>query len=130
MSFKNKQGITNIRMSGTFKAYCPLGRKDYTGNVAIQVNEPSNIPDYCDVDRFVDSLNGSERIIEDAVCEIHAFIAKQVRSYELLRVSCRVDDAAHSPVTVVKESSKPVKEPKTKVMGPMWSCSSVERRYV
>lgn len=130
MSFKNKQGITNIRMSGIFKAYCPLGRKNYTGKVSIQVNEPTNIPDYCDVDSFIDSLNGRKKIIEDAVDEIHDFITKQVKSYELLKVSCRVDDAAHSPVTVVKESSKPVKEHNIKVMEPVWSRSSKERRYV
>lgn len=101
-SFKNKQGISHIKMKGKFECYCPLGKAPYTGHLSIHVWTPKRIPDYCDVDKFIaEKVNGHDLIIEDAVIKVLDFMADQIKHGEV-EVKCKVNDAAHSPVVVSK----------------------------
>lgn len=102
-SFKNTQGITTVRFKGRYRAYCPLGKKYYSGTVYVKVENPENIPDYCDVDKFFESLDGTDVIIEDAVQKTFDYVVSQVSS-GTVTVSCYVEDAAHGVVEVEKSS--------------------------
>lgn len=104
MPFKNVQGITEIAMKPKFRAYCPLGKAWYSGEFGISVTYPEMIPDYCDVDKAVAEIDGSETIIEDAVAKVFACVADQVRNGDV-SVKCVVNDAAHMPVVVEKEAA-------------------------
>lgn len=105
-SFENTQGITSISMSGKVRANCPIGKQYYSGNVVVTVDNPGRIPDYCDVDKFMISLDGTDSSIEDVVAAVFDFVTQQVES-GLVKVVCRVDDAVHAPVLVVKEMNVP-----------------------
>ena len=103
MSFKNSQGVTGFSVQGKYHAYCPMGHAWYSGRLRISADNPGMIPDYCEVDKHISTLNGKEIIIEDAVADVFSFVADQIQS-GFLYVTCSVDDAAHSPVTVTKSS--------------------------
>lgn len=98
--FKNKQGITEITMYGTTHLFCPLGNDFYTANVTITVSEPKMIPDYCDVTKFFESIDGKNLIIEDACRKTMKFIRKQTRVASSITVTIDVNDARHLPVSV------------------------------
>lgn len=103
--FENSKGISRISMRRRFRAYCPIGEKWYSADVSIIVKNPFMIPDYCEVDKYVDdSVDGSEITIEDAVANIYDFVNSICESHSLLGVVCNVEDAAHMPVTVEKWS--------------------------
>lgn len=102
MPFQNKQGVTSITMKPKFHAYCPLGQAYYSGVVTINVTDPSQIPDYCDIDKLVHEFDGDNVIIEDVVKSVFDAMCEEVESGYVV-VSCEVNDAAHSPVVVTKE---------------------------
>lgn len=98
--FKNKQGITEITMYGKTHLYCPLGNDFYTANVTIIVDEPRMIPDYCDVTKFFEDIDGESLIIEDACKKVLKFVKKQTKKAVSITVNIDVDDARHVPVSV------------------------------
>lgn len=106
MAFENSQGISRICMSRRFRAYCPLGKKWYSANVNIIVDNPTMIPDYCDVDRQIEELDGYNVIIEDAVSKIYQVIVDNCESASQFLVRCEVSDAAHMPVVVEKRGDE------------------------
>lgn len=98
--FDNTQGVTEIQMFGTTHLYCPLGDDFYTANTTITVSNPSKIPDYCDVTKFFESIDGKELIIEDACRQVVDFIKGQTGNAQAVTVTIEVDDARHLPVSV------------------------------
>ena len=98
--FDNTQGVTEIQMVGTTHLYCPLGNDFYTANTTITVSNPSKIPDYCDITKFFESIDGKELIIEDACRQIVDFIKGQTGNAQAVTITIEVDDARHLPVSV------------------------------
>ena len=50
----NKYGIKTIQISSKAKCYCPLGKDWYTNNFTIFFQVGEIIPDYCEMDKFID----------------------------------------------------------------------------
>lgn len=98
--FDNTQGVTEIQMVGTTHLYCPLGDDFYTANTTITVSNPSTIPDYCDVTKFFESIDGEKLIIEDACRRMVDFIKGQTGNAQAVTVTIKVNDARHLPVSV------------------------------
>lgn len=99
-SFENKQGITEIEMTGKAHCFCPLGNDWYDAEVKVLLTPTDTIMDYCDVDTFFESLNGGELIIEDVVNRTFNYFSAY--KPEQLRVTANVDNARHLPVSVTK----------------------------
>lgn len=97
--FKNEQGVTKIVMHGTTHLYCPLGDDWYTASATIEVTGPDAIPDYIDVTKEFEAMDGERLIIEDAAQRLARFIRWQVGSGAVL-VRIDVTDARHIPVSV------------------------------
>lgn len=98
--FDNKQGVTNIVMRGRTHLWCPLGNDWYTANVTMEVDGPGTIPDYIDVTRKLEEMDGAHFIIEDAAHDLAVFVRGQVGPGARVVVTIDVDDARHVPVTV------------------------------
>lgn len=97
---KNEYGISKIKIDATSKNYCPLGKDWYTNNFEIELRAGDFIPDYCEVDNYINqTINGRQMIIEEAVKYLHDFIVKKYNPDKCV-VRSYVEDAAHSPVTV------------------------------
>lgn len=101
-AFENVQGITKIEFKGKFRAFCPLGKAFYSGDVYVTVENPTMVPDYCEVDNLFKKIDGSEIIIEDAVAKVYDWVSC-VTDAAHVKVECTVTDAAHLPVIVTKE---------------------------
>lgn len=97
--FKNEQGVTRIVMRGKTHLYCPLGDDWYTAEVTAEVEGPDNIPDYIDVTRELEAMDGERLIIEDAAQRFARFVRGQVGG-GIVSVRIDVSDARHVPVTV------------------------------
>lgn len=100
--FKNKQGITQITMHKDVKLFCPMGQDWYTAEICINLTPGEWIMDYCDIDLFIDSLEGDNLIIEDLIETIFDYIDEECCP-TWLRVEAEVNNAAHMPVVVAKE---------------------------
>lgn len=94
-------GVTRIRLSGRVKCFCPLGDDWYSGDVDVVVDDPAFIPDYCDVDRMLATIDGNDYIIEEVCSEVHGWFKDVTRG--TVSVSVRVSDSVHLPVVVTKE---------------------------
>lgn len=101
MNFRNEQGVTRIEAVGRIKCFCPLGDDWYSGDVAVKVESPEMIPDYCDVDKMLAAIDGSERIIEDVCADVHSWFKDA--THGRVSVSVSVCDSVHLPVVVTKE---------------------------
>lgn len=99
--FENTYGITNIEYSGNVKCYCPLGNDWYYADIQIEIENPEMIPDYCDIDSYLDSLNGQSLILEDICQQIFSFTEMQIKSGQIL-IKIFTDNATHSPVSISK----------------------------
>lgn len=98
----NAYGIRKIAIKRTFQCLCTLGKDWYTAKLLIEFIPGDNIPDYCEVDKWIaENINGHEMIIEEAVASIYDYI---MDTYDpaLLTVEADVEDAIHSAVTVTK----------------------------
>lgn len=98
--FKNKQGVSEIEMTGKTHCFCPMGDDYYTAEVRIYVFQPKTIPDYCDVTAYLEELDGKNLIIEDLCKKVFRFISKQVGKKHGITVEVKVDDARHLPASV------------------------------
>ena len=99
---KNEYGISKINIAAESKNFCPLGNDWYTNKFDIVIGVGDFIPDYCDVDGFIDAeINGREMIIEQAVKVLHDFIVREYSPKNCV-VRSSVTDAAHSAVVVEK----------------------------
>ena len=99
-SFYNEQGISRIKMFGKVHCFCPLGGDWYDADIDVELSPADTIMDYCDVDKFFDSLNGDNLIIEDVVSRVFNYFCVYYPSD--LSVTAKVDNGAHLPVEVTK----------------------------
>lgn len=99
---KNTFGIRTIAIYTEAKCFCPLGKDWYTNQFRIDFVPNELIPDYCELDKFIDeNINGHHMIIEEAVSLLHSYM-QDAYSPAYLKVTSSVEDAKHCRVTVIK----------------------------
>lgn len=99
---ENSYGIERITIDIEAKCYCPLGKDWYTNKFTVEVCPGKYIPDYCELDAWVnENINGQHMIIERAVEMLHEHVVAMYHPIEC-HVASYVDDAAHSAVIVRK----------------------------
>jgi len=89
------------------RSFCPLGKKPYTHNFIVKFEPDKKIPDYLDVQAWIDeTFNESKaHTIEEAVCELAQHLDWEYEP-NCVKVFDHVSDAAHFPVIVKKERRK------------------------
>ena len=97
---ENTYGISMYEFEREIQAYCPLGKDFYTCNVLVLFAPRNTLFDFCVVDKFIQSLGGSEVIIEELVAKVFDFI----KEYDPrdLTVSGIAKSNTHFPVKVTK----------------------------
>lgn len=100
-SFENKFNISEIRMRRRLHNLCTIGQDWFTSNLEIVLVPNEIIPDYIEVDKSIQKLEGKELVIE----EIVNYILEDLKEYKpsYIRVTSKVDDATHLPVEVTAE---------------------------
>lgn len=100
--FDNEQGITEIKLMGRVRHYCPMGDDWVSTDIEITVTDPATIPDYCDVTAHLKELDGRQIILENLCLDVHRFIKSQTQGYVI--VTAKTKDAEHVPaqVTIAK----------------------------
>ena len=100
MKIENTQKISTIKMTKVIHNFCPLGDDWYTNNLELIMVPGQYIPDYLDIDKSVNELEGQFLIIEDVVNAI----TKILEEYKPLNIVVKsvVNDATHLPVEVIK----------------------------
>lgn len=99
---ENTYGISSINFSPTAKCFCPLGKDWYTNNFDVTFVPDEHIPDYCEVDKWIDeNINRKELIIEAAVAALYDYLNDTYAPHTLV-VSSHVKDAKHCPVKATK----------------------------
>lgn len=99
---KNRYGITAYEFEREIQAFCPLGQDYYTCNIKVNLNPGDELFDFCKVDGFIQSLSGSNVIIEELVEKVYAHLGKY--SPKVLEVRGIAKSNTHFNVTVVKSS--------------------------
>lgn len=99
-SIKNTMGITKISIKKNIKAFCPLGKSWYTGEVIASFSPTDKICDYCDADKKLQALDGRELIIEEMAEQVYQ-IFEEINP-QWIKVDIKVNDAAHFPVEITK----------------------------
>lgn len=101
--FENNQNISGISFTKVIHNYCPMGKDLYTNNISVVMKPNKTIPDYIDIDKSINELEGKSLIIEDVVSNIYNML---INEYEpiYVKVSSYVEDAVHLPVTVTRET--------------------------
>lgn len=100
---RNEYGIAMIRIESTAKCFCPLGQDWYTNQFEIYFEPDELIPDYCEMDRWIEeNINQMHMIIEYAVAALHKYLTDTYKP-KSCKVTSYVDDAKHSAVVVTKE---------------------------
>ena len=102
-AFNNGMGVTKISFSRVIHNYCPLGADWYTNNIDVEMTPGETIPDYCDIDKMFNEINGQHLIIEQVVAQVFDTLQKDYAPI-YLKVTSYVDDAVHLPVVVEKET--------------------------
>ncbi|WP_195540484.1 hypothetical protein [Eubacterium maltosivorans] len=97
---KNTMGITEISAKKNIKAFCPIGKSWYTGEVTVSFLPADKICDYCDADKKLLALDGKELIIEEMAKRVYQ-IFEEINP-KWIRVDIKVNDAAHFPVKITK----------------------------
>lgn len=99
---KNDYDVKEVVMYPTAKCYCPLGNDWYTNKFEVRMTVGAVIPDYCEVEKWLDeNISGKSLIIEEAVEKFHKYITETYSPLSL-EVMSSVDDAKHFPVSVKK----------------------------
>lgn len=98
----NDYGIDNIVIYLSSNNYCTLGRDWYTANIEVKIMPDKFIPDYCEVDKYIqDEVSGKHFIIEQVVEEVFKYFETTYNPLKL-NVTVKTDNATHSAVEVSK----------------------------
>lgn len=102
-AFSNTMGVNEIEMTITARAFCPLGKDGYTNNFTILFLPNEVIPDYLDIEKWVNEniIESQVLTIEDSVSVIFKYLNDTYKP-KFLTVHSYVDDAVHFPVKVTK----------------------------
>ncbi len=104
MKQENKQKISKIIMKPKAICFCPLGNDWYTNEFEVEFVPDKTFPDYCDVEKFLNTvIRGETLIIEDAVSIFYNYLKAEYDPLTL-KVTAYVNDVtSHSPVVVIRE---------------------------
>ena len=102
--FSNEMGITEIHMKiKNVKMFCPIGKAWYTGNYNIIFVPDQTIPDYIEIQEWIDeNLTSQSFTIEYSCSKLRDYLNTYNPHY--VKVDCNVTDAAHFEVTVMTEA--------------------------
>lgn len=101
--------IDDIIIKTKAKNICSIGNEEYTNNFRIFMNPSTDLPDYCEIDKFIsNNIDGKIMIIEEAIHALISFIITTYHPY-FVEIASHVTDASHSEVTVVKRWGRPQK---------------------
>lgn len=103
--FANEMGISEIKFKQNIVCMCPIGKQYCTYQMYVEMVPDEVIPDYIEVGKWMGSMNAKSYTLEDATAEVFDYIGNEYMPLEL-KVTCKCDDAAHMPVTVVKEGAR------------------------
>lgn len=100
---ENTWKIDHVQMECKAEAImCPLGRAPYTAEFTVDAYDPEEIPDYLDVQKFLDRhMTNSTYIIEELLPLFERYLIKAFDPLRL-QIIVSVRDAAHFPVTLAK----------------------------
>ena len=99
---ENKYGITSYDFEREIQAFCPLGQDYYTCKIVVTFSPDEMLFDFCEIDKFIQSLSGQNAIIEELVNGVYENLMK----YEprTLTVKGIAKSNTHFDVTVTKRS--------------------------
>lgn len=100
--FEHTQGLSMVSFNKTITVFCPLGNEHYTASISVDFVPDGYMMDYLDEERFFKSLQGKTYIIEDVAKIVHEHLVSEYEPKKV-RVTVFACNAAHFPVTVVKE---------------------------
>ena len=96
----NDYGVKRITMYPEAICYCPLGHDWYTNKFEVMMKVNDVIPDYCEVEKWLDkNIRGKSLIIEEALEGFREYLEETYRPTALEIISS-VYDAKHFPVKV------------------------------
>ena len=101
--FRHTQNLSTIKFDKTITMYCPLGEEHYTAKVIVEICPKEWLMDYLDVERFFKQTQGLSLIIEDLVDKVYNYLYEQCEP-RYLSVTVEASNAAHFPVTIMKET--------------------------
>lgn len=101
--FENTMEITEIEFEKHVQAFCPLGKAYCTYELTVTIHPNLWIPDYCELEAFLNKMAGGTMTIEECVDQVYGHIWLVYRPHHLV-VSLYCGDAVHFPVTVTKDS--------------------------
>ena len=100
--FEHTQGISEVSFNKTVILFCPLGNEYYTAHINVVFVPDKYMMDYLDEERYFKSLSGTNLIIEDLAKAVYTHYLDTYQPKNV-KVTIFADNAAHFPVTVVKE---------------------------
>ena len=96
----NEYGVKRIIMYPEAICYCPLGNDWYTNKFEVMMKVNDVIPDYCEVEKWLDkNIRGKSLIIEDALEKFRKYLT-ETYSPAFIEITSSVEDAKHFPVRV------------------------------
>lgn len=101
-TFKNAAKVNEIKFEKEVKAYCPLGKADYTCKIKVSVMPNRLLFDFCDAEKAIDALNGQPLIVEELAQAVYEIMAEIKPLY--IKVQCEAVSPVHFPVTVIKQT--------------------------
>lgn len=103
--FNNDMGISKIDLYHRVVCFCPLGNQNATYELHIEFIPDKLIPDYCVIQKKLDSYTEQVFTMEHFVEEVFKFLTEMFAP-NYIKISNYCEDAAHFPARVEKERVK------------------------
>ena len=97
---KNEYGVKRITMYPEAICYCPLGNDWYTNKFEVKMNVKELIPDYCEIEKWLDkNIRGKSLIIEYALEMFRKYLIETYMPVSI-KITSYVENAKHFAVRV------------------------------
>lgn len=97
--FENKMNISSLEMHPTVKCICTIGQTLCTYEMHIHFMPNRVIPDYLEVDEFINQMYGKEYTMEEAAAYVADYLFAEYAPVTVdVTLTCK--DARHFPATV------------------------------
>lgn len=98
--FANAYGVRKIVYKQSCKCFCPIGKTEYTNNFTVTMEPSDTIPDYCEIDKFIqECIEGESLVIEEAAYKLKRKLMEYAHPSWIM-VESAVNDASHGDVVV------------------------------
>lgn len=98
----NKEKISNIAFERTISPFCPLGNDYYTADIHAEFVPYKYYPDYIEVDKAIQELNGKSLTIEQLADKVYRILNDYGPDY--ISVEIYAESNKHFPVLVTKST--------------------------